>query len=167
MGRMELRRAFSMAFDREAIGTSLIGDNIEVSKGGLSFSFTLGYDENMDSPYYQYNPEEAARLVEESGYDGSEINFLIGSNVPYGENIGLLIAEYCQAIGLNVKTEIAEIASFQDRRKAGDYDCYLTTDGVNYGEIYNYMKTRLISDIHQSHYVNDTFMIYASTKTRC
>ena len=154
---MNLRRAFSMAFDREAIGTSLIGDNIEVSKGGLSFSFTLGYDENMDSPYYHYNPEEAARLVEESGYDGSEINFLIGSNVPYGENIGLLIAEYCQAIGLNVNTEIAEIASFQDRRKAGDYDCYLTTDGVNYGEIYNYMKTRLVSDIHQSHYVNDTF----------
>lgn len=157
MSDMNLRRAFSMAIDRAAIGTSLISPDIEASKGGLAFSFTLGYDENIDSQYYTYNPDAAKALVDASDYDGSEINFLIGTNVPYGENIGLLIAEYCAQVGLNVKVEMAEIATFQDRRKAGNYDCYLTTDGINYGELYPYMNLRLVVDVHKSHYVNEEF----------
>ena len=154
---VNLRRAFSMAIDRALIGTSFLGDDIEVAKGGVAFSFTLGYDENLDSPYYEYNPEDAKALVESSNYAGEEINFLIGSNVPSGESIGLVIAEECQAVGLNVVVEMAEIATFQDRRKGGNYDCYMTTDGIAYGECYNYMNTRIKVDIHKSHYVNDTF----------
>lgn len=154
---VNLRRAFSMAIDRNLIGTSFLGDNIEVAKGGVAFSFTLGYDENMDSPYYEYNPEAAKALVEASDYNGEEINLLIGSNVPSGESIGLIIAEQCQAVGLNVVVEMAEIATFQDRRKGGNYDCYLTTDGIGYGECYTYMNVRIKVDVHKTHYVNDEF----------
>lgn len=154
---VDLRRAFSMAIDRENIGKTFLGDNIEVAKGGVAFSFTLGYDENLDSPYYKYDPEGAKALVEASDYDGSEINLLIGSNVPSGESIGLVIAEQCQAVGLNVVVEMAEIATFQDRRVGGNYDAYITTDGIPYGEPYTYMNSRLVSDIHKSHYDNPEF----------
>lgn len=153
----DLRRAFSMAIDRELIGTSFLGDSIEVAKGGVAFSFTLGYDENLDSPYYEYNPEAAKALVESTDYNDEEINLLIGSNVPSGESIGLVIAEECQKVGLNVVVEMAEIATFQDRRKGGAYDCYITTDGIGYGECYTYMNTRIRVDIHKSNYVNEEF----------
>lgn len=155
---VNMRRAFSMAFDRELIGTAFIGDDIEVAKGGPAFSFTLGYNEDIDTPYYQYDPEQAKALLQESGYKGTAINFLVGTNVPFGESIALIIAEQCAEIGLNVEVEMCEIATFQDRRKAGDYDCYITTDGVLYGEGYQFYNTRLIVDPHKHNYKNDTFV---------
>lgn len=164
----DLRRAFSMSFDREEVGLAICGDGIEVAKTIPSFSFTMGYDDSYTSPYYKYDPDAAKALIEASGYDGAEINFLIGSNVPHGEEIGLVISEKCQAIGMNVKVELADISTFQDRRRGAAYDCYITTDGLNYGECYGFYNTRLISDAHKHLYkqFNDEFVALADKCSR-
>ncbi len=71
----KLRRAFYLCIDRDALCTSVLG-------GGTPADWPvsptmMGYD--PENAKYEYNVEEAKKLVEESSYNGEEVVFLINN----------------------------------------------------------------------------------------
>lgn len=100
---VRVRRAFSMAIDRKAMIEQLTGGAavpaypVPYDLMGLTEPLVL----EECGPYWQYNPTEARRLLEEAGYkDGLEVEFLTTSPVP---DSVLLLQKYLEAVGVRLR----------------------------------------------------------------
>ena len=83
---VRLRRAISLAIDRQAIGKALFDDQY-----ALSFMIALGYGkwalkmEDLPSEtaqWYKYDPAQAKKLISETGADGLSFKYAYISNWP-------------------------------------------------------------------------------------
>ena len=82
---LKVRRALSMAIDRETINEIILNGLGNVQDLGGQWDTDPVWVENADKWRYGYNVEEAKSLLEEAGYgDGFEVNFWAGLN---GEDV--------------------------------------------------------------------------------
>jgi len=102
-----IRRAMSLAVDRQAVVDALWGGLVDVPVAHQLPTFGALY--NPDRPPYRYDPDEARRLVEEAGYDGTPIPFrtMVGLYGPELATTEILIAMW-QQVGLNFDLQIVE-----------------------------------------------------------
>jgi peptide/nickel transport system substrate-binding protein len=103
---VRVRRAISMAINREAIVKYLYQGYAEVANGPLP-SFIPGYDPKLKP--IGYNPEGAKKLLAEAGCPNLTFNFITYSNPrPYNTANGVKLAEAVQAelLKIGVKTNI-------------------------------------------------------------
>lgn len=109
-----VRLALNLAVNREAIASSLFGGYAEVEPGQVLSPSILGF--NPDIEPFPYDPDEAARLIEEAGVAGETITLV-------GESSGrwLLDAEIVQAVagfwedaGLTVDLQLPEFGEYLD-----------------------------------------------------
>lgn len=124
-----VRRALSLAIDREAIAEALWGGQVRVMDDYLLPS-EFAYDESREN--FAYDPDEAMRLLEEAGYDGEEIAFT-PPNAYYtnGQLVTDVINQYWQAVGFNVNYEPLDTAAWADRSLAGSNIATLQSFGTS------------------------------------
>lgn len=149
----KVRQAFLMSIDYESICEYVLGGGTVMTQ--LIPEGFIGYDPSL--PPYEYNPEEAARILAESSYDGAEIELLIPSNAGHGEDQVLAIADFANAVGFNIKPLVIENASLSDRRIAGDYDAFIAFGNYHDASPLTFLVSRFLSDEHK-HGLADTII---------
>jgi ABC-type transport system substrate-binding protein len=123
---LELRKAISMAINREAINTAVY-EGVRNIAGGFVPEGITGFEENAWGENSQYNLEQAQALMEEAGYPNGEglPTFSLGFNSGAGhEEVMQLVQQDLQAIGINVEFESSEFAQFLDARDAGEFQLF-------------------------------------------
>lgn len=102
-----IRRALALAIDRKAIVDTLWAGMVRIPNGHQLPSFGELYD--PDRPDWEHDPEEARRLIEEAGYDGTPIPYRIRV-AAYGPELAtaqVLVAMW-EAVGFNIDLQIKE-----------------------------------------------------------
>lgn len=149
----DVRRAFSMAIDRQTIIDNIFGGGGYPT--GVTSVSTMGYDPDYTCEYYEYNPEKAKALLETTGYAGEEL--VISSNVATtnAEAMLLAISENVNAIGFNTRIEVVEGATLLDMRSSGNYDMFVVAAMMTSGDFFSFANLRVLNDAHHSNYVNE------------
>ncbi len=123
------RRALSLGIDREAIVDSLWGGRVRVMNDYF-LPGEFGYD--AERPNFEYNPEEAMRLLAEAGYNGEVLEFTPPSAYyTNGALVTEVIAEMWRALGVNVQYEPLDTSAWADRSLAGQNIATLQSFGTS------------------------------------
>jgi peptide/nickel transport system substrate-binding protein len=104
---VRVRKALGLAIDRKAIVDALWAGMVDIPHGHQLPSF--GPLVNPDRPAYQYDPDQAKKLLDEAGYKGETIPYRIRV-AAYGPELAtaqVLIAMW-QAVGVNLDMQIKE-----------------------------------------------------------
>lgn len=117
MANKDFRTAIVKALDREGYVNYTLEGHGTYAKSFIGPK-VLGYTENAESACIEYDPEGAAKIIEENGWQNEEIVFLCPSTPAYAP-----IGEYFQAnltkAGFkNVKLEMIEYSSYLTESKA-------------------------------------------------
>jgi peptide/nickel transport system substrate-binding protein len=102
-----VRRALSLAVDRQAIVDALWAGLVSIPNGHQLPAFGPLYD--PDRQPQKYDPEEARRLLEEAGYDGTPIPFRIRVGA-YGPELATsqVLVSMWEAVGVKIDLQIVE-----------------------------------------------------------
>lgn len=141
----EFREALSLAINRNSLVDNILSGNT-IPASSVSPPGTIGFNEDL--PVYPYDLEEAKRLLEEIGYDGTPIKM----GAPIGRyamdrQMGESIAGMFQDAGINVELETLEFSSFVPKTRDGSYDIYFlgitdfTINPSTHYDGYYYSKT--------------------------
>ncbi|PKQ37173.1 MAG: ABC transporter substrate-binding protein [Actinobacteria bacterium HGW-Actinobacteria-1] len=118
----DVRRAISMAINREAIVTSVY-EGTRSPATGIVPKGIVGYQDGA-WPYAKYDKEGAIALLEKAGYPGGkglpEISLSFNSGSGH-EPVMQLIQSDLKAIGVNVKLDGQEWAQYLDKLDAGEF----------------------------------------------
>jgi len=150
---LKVREAASLSIDRNALVSIVKGGK---PAGGIVVSTALG---GGRLPPYEYNPEKAKQLLEESSYDGRELIFLsfVGNLVMTMEQLEAIQA-MMTAVGFNVKLDIYDNATFMERRSAELYDMFWTASAHEAGDPINFLNTRVLGNSQMCNYENQEMM---------
>jgi ABC-type transport system substrate-binding protein len=138
---VRVRKAIAMAIDRQRIveqyypGGSLVADNF------VPPSFKPGY--SPDIKWYDYNPEEAKKLLAEAGIpEGYEIKLsfrnVVRGYLPTPDKVAQEIQAQLAEVGLKVNINQMESATFIDATSAGQEGFYLLGWGADYPDATNF-----------------------------
>ncbi len=129
-----VRRALTLAIDREAIVESLFFGLARVSRGPI-LSFWWGSDRTL--PPWPYDPEEALRLLGSAGFapgedgvlerDGKPLSLELTTNLGnrVREAVLVKVQEQLARIGARVAPRPLEMKTFRQANAAGTYDAYV------------------------------------------
>ncbi|AYG63177.1 ABC transporter substrate-binding protein [Rhizobium jaguaris] len=102
-----VRQALILAIDRQAIVDSIWDGRTRVPNG-LQFEL-YGPVYLKDYPAYKYDPDQAAKLLKDAGYNGEEIEVRSQNNYYTAENpVTQAVVAMWQAIGVNAKMKFVE-----------------------------------------------------------
>lgn len=149
---INMRKALSLCINRQEIVDYIIGGG-EVADWPFS-SNMFGYRPGSG---YEYNVEEAARLVSESDYDGSEISFMVSTAVhSRSAEIAAAIQANAAAAGINLKVDLLEQATVTAARRSGDYSLMIAGSPQTHGEGFTlYTNEFSGKDSFHTGYVNE------------
>ena len=116
-----VRRAFSMAIDRQLIIDALLGGAGNIPRGYF-FRGVIGYDPTLEP--YEYNPELARQLLAASAYDGRYLEIMANPNLMRAEDVLLAISDMVNSVGFNIGIRIVETTVFNERRANSDFDLF-------------------------------------------
>ena len=105
---LDVRKALTMAIDREGIAKSLYGGYAEVANSPIP-SVMLGYD--PDAKPLPYDPEGAKDLLAKSGTGSLSLtlnSYNATSTIPDVQKLAETVASLWQAIGVNVTMNLAD-----------------------------------------------------------
>lgn len=124
-----IRRALSLAIDREIIAETLWDGRVRVMDD-YYLPGEFGYDETRD--IFAYDPDEAMRLLEEAGYAGEPLAFT-PPNAYYtnGQLVTDVIASMWEAVGITVEYEPLDTAAWADRSLSGQNVATLQSFGTS------------------------------------
>lgn len=111
---VRVRKAINMAIDRNAFLGTIISDQAEVATQQIGPN-VLGWNPNLTP--WEYNPEEAMRLLEEARADGVPVDTemrLIGRPAMFANSNEFVeaVGEMLRAVGINVKIETLEMSQW-------------------------------------------------------
>jgi peptide/nickel transport system substrate-binding protein len=119
MKDLNFRKAVAHAVDREAYVNQLNG--LGMKSNSIIGPKVFGYDESVEDLGYDYDVEKAKQIIEENGYEGTELKMLVANTANY-----MTMAEIVQAqlkeVGINAEIESMEWGTFLDVTKKGDFD---------------------------------------------
>ena len=114
MNDVRVRKAINLAIDRTALVGTIISDQAQLATQQIGPN-VAGWNPNLTP--WEYNPEEAMRLIEEARADGVPVDTairLIGRNGMFANSGELVeaVAEMLRAVGLNVNPETLEVSQW-------------------------------------------------------
>ena len=155
---VRVRKAMSMAIDRDAIVNRLLGGQGTVAKQ-LSPEYMNGAETGL--PKLEYNPTEAKKLLAAAGYkNGFKLElYLPTDRYPNFTRLSQVVAQYWSRIGLKVDLKPQPWSVFSKTRKAGDLGAWMYGWGHPQGFtqmiIYNFpAKDKALSLGGHNHYTN-------------
>jgi peptide/nickel transport system substrate-binding protein len=129
LSNKKVRRAISHALDRESIIHNLLRDQARRADSVLPPE-QWAYEPGVT--VYDYDPEKSRRLLDEAGYldpdgDGPDLRFEIAFmtlTTQLSRNIAAIAQEQLRRVGIGVRLESLESATFFDRLTNGRFDLY-------------------------------------------
>jgi len=124
----ELRRALTLALDRQALVEDLLFGYGRVANGPLPSSW---WGAARDIEPWPYDPDEARRILSAKGYDGNdagralELELLTNSGNRLREDMLVKIQEQLSRVGVRAQVRPLEMRTMREKVTAGDYDAYL------------------------------------------
>lgn len=118
---VRIRRALSLAIDRQLIVDTLWDGRVSVPNGHQFPAFGALYD--PDRVELVYDPDQARELVQAAGYDGTAIPYRILPNYyPAQLQTAEVIAQMWRDVGLNIDLQVKENFGqvYQDPSGIGD-----------------------------------------------
>ncbi|WP_234896546.1 ABC transporter substrate-binding protein, partial [Sinorhizobium meliloti] len=107
LGKVGVRRALSLALDREMFVKALWQGKLIIPNGFQLPSFGEAYIE--DFPALTYDPDLARQLLREAGYNGETITYRLLNNYYPNQVTGAqVMIEMWRAVGLNVQIQMME-----------------------------------------------------------
>jgi len=127
---IRVRRAFSMAIDREAIGKSVLQGDYALCFNpspqlGPKQSLTFDQVPAGVAQYYKYNPAEAKKMFEAAGVSG--MNLIIDHPAPYpqvpgNQQVAEAVSNFLNAVG--IKAALRQIDYTKDYLGGGKGEAY-------------------------------------------
>lgn len=151
----DVRKAISMGVNRDDIVNSLLAGAGQKANSFLAPT-VFGY--SKDSKVYEYNPEEAKKIIEEKGLVGSKIKIAV-SNSQLRSQMAEIIQAQLKEIGLEVSIENLEWGTFLSATANGEVDMFIlgwgpsTYDG-DYGLFPNFHSSQKGGSGNRSQYAN-------------
>ena len=119
-GDPTVRRAFAHAIDRELAVENLLLGNGEVPATPYTSSSAYKVEDIEPIPY---DPDEAARLLEEANFDFSQpVTFIVPTGNATREQMADLVYQNLQDIGVNVQMETYDFTSAINAAREGNFD---------------------------------------------
>jgi peptide/nickel transport system substrate-binding protein len=116
LDNVKVRQALNYAIDKQTIVDTILKDIAVVASSPLPPSLRSARGDLA----YPYDPEKAKQLLAEAGYNGEEIVFAVGKGrYPNDDQVGEAIANYLSAVGLNVKYDQGEWATYSAENRKG------------------------------------------------
>lgn len=148
---INVRKAFSMAIDRQSIVDYILGRGSVAN--GYIVKGVYGYDENQ-APY-EYDPEQAAELLANSSYNGEPIVISSNTGTPQSSEVLTVIAEMEKEVGFNITMEVVESTTLLEMRTSGNYDVFMVNVQYQASDPGSVLTQRVLNDYHCSNYVNE------------
>lgn len=124
-GDVEVRRAISMAIDRETLAQSVYRGFAEPTTTGLS---QIAYDFPDPSNQFEFDPEQAQQLLADAGAEGLQMQLRVSPTRPgaHAEAVAIQVQSMLQQVGVQTEIDlIAGAAEFSDAFFAGEYEAIL------------------------------------------
>ena len=139
--KVEVRKAFAMAIDRQRIVEQYYPAGSAVAINFVPDFFNPGFSPSI--PWYDYDPVAAKALLDSVGFDYTQeitlsIRNVVRSYLPTPDKVAQEIQAQLAEIGLNVKIEVMESAAFIDATSAGQRAFYLLGWGMDYPDSTNF-----------------------------
>lgn len=139
--KVEVRKAFAMAIDRQRIVDQYFPKGSSVATNFVPDFFNPGA--SADIPWYEYNKDEAKKMLEDAGFDFNQTITLTYRNVnraylPLPDKVVVEIQAQLKEIGVNVQLEEMESAAFIDATSAGQKAFYLLGWNMDYPDATNF-----------------------------
>ena len=116
-----VRKAIAMGINRDIIIESVLNGAVEKANSILGPG-VVGY--SKETTPFEYNPEEAKKLLEDSGYKDLNLT-LVTSNNELRKQMSEIIQAQLKEIGINIKIEILEWAAFLSATGTGKSDLFM------------------------------------------
>lgn len=118
MGDVLMRRAVLNALDFAEIETQYLGGTDYFTEDSSFFPpGSPWYSDAGSEAYTDRSAEEAERLLDEAGYDGTPVRVLYR---PSNDNYGPIVQQQLEAVGLNVDLQAMDAATFGSTRTEED-----------------------------------------------
>jgi len=116
----DVRRAISMAINRDAIKTRIM-EGLSEPTNNMVAPTAFGYNPNLKA--VKYDPDGARKLMEKAGYkDGFNVTFHTPNNRYINdEKIAQAIAQNLSRIGITVKVDASPMATYASRGARHEY----------------------------------------------
>ena len=120
----KVRQALYRVIDRKRIAEETFAD-LAQPKNILWPSFSPGYDPDRDRDYF--NPEDAARLLEEAGYGPGELTIELAHSGGEANEISQVIQAGAAEAGININIALLEAAVARERFLGAGNEAYLSS----------------------------------------
>ncbi|MEZ4569397.1 MAG: ABC transporter substrate-binding protein [Thermomicrobiales bacterium] len=113
---LNIRRAIQIALDHEQIMLAAVGEDYYELTPELVPGAPAWYSEAGIEYFNQNDPEEAKRLLEEAGYDGTPVRMMVTQEVQQEYNATLTMKQQLEDVGFVVDLQVYDGATLSDRR---------------------------------------------------
>ena len=135
-----VRKALQLALNREMLLDTVLSGR-GVIENGIFPHGLYGYNEKL--PEIPYDPEQAAALLAEAGYeDGIDLTVSVKSSATQWErNLMQTAASMWEKIGVRADVKVVEEGEWMRLRKSGQLACYAATWTADYNDPDNFIYT--------------------------
>lgn len=133
-GDVDVRRAISMAIDRETLAQSAYRGFAEPTTTGLS---QVAYEFPDPANQFEFDPEQAQQLLADAGAEGLQMSLRASPTRPgaHAEAVAIQVQSMLQQIGVQTEIDlIAGAAEFSDAFFAGEYEAILYNEPPAIGD---------------------------------
>lgn len=131
LGRKDVRRALSLAIDRDAVVATALRARGRPAEGPV-WPFHWAWDRS--GPVYAYDPKAARQMLEHAGFPlrsaggrQSRLRFtcLIPSGISLFESMGLIVQKQLGDVAVDVEMQAVPFGELVRRFQTGDFDAFL------------------------------------------
>ncbi len=140
LNNVNIRKALSMAIDRQAIVDSMYNGTASI-ENGIFPKGLIGHNENIEA--IEYNTEKAKEILATEGYpNGFDMEIAIdSSSSDTTKSILEIISEQLSEIGVNASLKTYDESTWLATRKAGELGSFMSTWTADYNDPDNFIYT--------------------------
>lgn len=163
-GDREVRRALTMAVDRERLAVSVFGDYGKVPRGPMSQLWAIWDPETRELPY---DTTQAAHLLTKQGWidtngdgirdkSGTPLSFrlMVPTTSAVRKQYARLLQEEYRRLGVDVQIDEVEFSVFLERAQAGKFEALIQTWNTDPTPSSGMTQTWTTAGIGQSNYLS-------------
>ena len=138
---LNVRKAIGMAIDIDSIMNNIYNGNAK-REYGIIPSGIWGHNDELRS--FSYNPDEARKLLQESGYSDGTVAFELSMDSTADSNTQLVyqfISQELKKVGITANIKSYDKPAWLSLRGSGEMDSFIARWGMDYNDPANIMFT--------------------------